>query len=79
MTERSRDSAWKAIAKKRLEVTKQILDQHAREMVTEQVVKEIFDIEWSSQFEDDRGPAQTKIKQIVNDCLDEQRLREGST
>ncbi len=77
-TERTRESAWKAVAKKRAEVVKQALDPRVRDLTDEKLLAEIFEVEWSSQFEDERGAFQGKIRQIVNDRIDEQKLKKSS-
>jgi hypothetical protein len=68
--DRTKKSAWDIVRQKAQESAKEVSDDRLRQIMDKETVKEIFDAEWDGQFEEERGPVQARIREIIDDGLD---------
>ncbi len=52
----------------------QINDPHAKAVLTEQLVRTVFNDAWENQFDDDRRPFQRKVQELISIEVDEEFL-----
>lgn len=72
--DRSKNSALAVVLGLREEVLAEVVDEAAKDLLTETFVTEIFDVAWENQFEEDRRAVRRQVRQIVGDAIESRRL-----
>jgi hypothetical protein len=71
---RTKQRAEEALVANLPGLIEQINDQHAKDVLTEQLVRIVFNDAWESQFDDDRRAFQRKVQELVSIEVEERFL-----
>lgn len=72
--DRSKESALEVLLEVRNEVAESLMNDDARSVLTEDLLRDVFDVSWNNQFEEDRRAARRELRQLVTDAIEERFL-----
>lgn len=72
--DRSKGSAMEVLLEVREEILGNLTNDAAKAVLTQDLLREVFDVSWNNQFEDDRRAARRELRQLVNDAIEEHFL-----
>jgi len=67
---RTRDRAIAEILRLLPEVKDEVPDDRVRSLLTDKFVREVFDVAWDRQFDDDRTTAAGTMRNIIREALE---------
>jgi hypothetical protein len=72
--DRSKESALEVLLEVRSEVAESLMNNDARSVLTEGLLRDVFVVSWNNQFEEDRRAARRELRQLVTDAIEERFL-----
>lgn len=77
--DRSKASALEVLLEVRQEVVGTLTNEDAQSVLTEALLRDVFDVSWNNQFEEDRRVARRELRQLVTDAIEEHYLTKGTS
>jgi hypothetical protein len=75
---RTKQGALEVLLGLRQSVVGTMNDEMARILLTDGLIEDVFREAWRSQFDDERGDFRAKLREIVSDAIEAQKLgRQG--
>jgi hypothetical protein len=75
--ERSRDAALDVLLGLRPSIVSQSTDPTVADLLTDDLVRDIFREAWDNQFDEDRSAFQRSVREIVTLAIDARTMRGG--
>jgi len=72
---RTRERALDEIMRLLPDVRREILDERVQNILSDDLVKEIFEVAWKHQFDDDRSAASRIFRDIVREAIEQVQER----
>lgn len=76
---RTRERALAEIMRLLPEIRAELQDEALRQLLTEDLVREVFDTAWNHQFDDDRAPIVRMFRDIVREAIEEIREKKDAS